>query len=216
MLAIASDFLRRLQLAGAYSITLNDVGIFSGVADGLDLNLTAREEMRRLIDVRNSTDIEAFLAPYTSAEEARAFAQLAQLSGKRETLNWARRVLSNEQSLAALDRLESVWTVIESLGLTDQFEIDLGDVSRLDYYTGLTFKIYVEGAGARVGSGGRYDGLTASFGKTEPAVGFVVDLDALTDVLGSPAKSCNFPRPSPLPDDDHAALFRESLAKIRR
>jgi ATP phosphoribosyltransferase regulatory subunit HisZ len=69
------------------------------------------------------------------------------------------------------------------LDLTSCFEIDLGDVARLDYYTGLTFKIYVKGAGYRVGSGGRYDGLTASFGKAEPAVGFVVDLDALTDVV---------------------------------
>ena len=73
--------------------------------------------------------------------------------------------------------------MIESLGLADRFEIDLGDVSRLDYYTGLTFKIYVQGAGARVGSGGRYDRLTESFGRAEPAVGFVLDLDALTDVL---------------------------------
>lgn len=188
VLGIVSEFLRCLQLSGTYSITLNDVGIFSGVADGLALDMTAREELRRLIDVRNSTDIEAFLAPHTSASEARAFAQLAQLSGKRKTLDRARRALANEQSLAALDRLESLWTVIESLGLIDQFEIDLGDVSRLDYYTGLTFKIYVAGAGGRVGSGGRYDGLTASFGKTEPAVGFVVDLDALTDVLGGDGK----------------------------
>ena len=100
--------------------------------------------------------------------------------------------------------------------MIDQFEIDLGDVSRLDYYTGLTFKIYVEGAGARVGSGGRYDGLTASFGKTEPAVGFVVDLDALTDVLGARLKAHGSPRPSPLPDEDPSALFRAALAKIRR
>ena len=214
VLAIASDFLRRLQLDGTYSITLNDVGIFSGVAERLALDLTSREEMRHLIDVRNPTDLEDFLAPYTSAEEARAFAQLAQLSGKRETLDWARRALSNGQSLAALDRLESLWTVIESLGLTDQFEIDLGDVSRLDYYTSLTFKIYVEGAGARVGSGGRYDGLTTSFGKTEPAMGFVVDLDALTDVLGAPARPANSAPSSPLPDDDLSALFRTALAAL--
>ena len=73
--------------------------------------------------------------------------------------------------------------MIESLQLEDRFEIDLGDVSRLDYYTGLTFKIYVSGAGTRVGSGGRYDGLTASFGRAEPAVGFVLELDALTEVM---------------------------------
>jgi ATP phosphoribosyltransferase regulatory subunit len=214
VLAIASEFLRRLHLGGAYSITLNDVGIFSGVAERLELDASSREEMRRLIDIRNATDIEDFLKLYTSAEEGRAFAQLAQLAGKRETLDSARRTLTNEHSLTALDRLESLWAVIESLGLTDQFEIDLGDVARLDYYTGLTFKIYVEGAGARVGSGGRYDGLTASFGKTEPAVGFVVDLDALTDVLGAHSKTRSSQRPAPLPADDPSARFRAALTML--
>jgi len=183
VLMIVSEFLRRLNLEGDYAITLNDVGIFNGVAERLGLNPTLREEMRQLIDVRNAADLERFLKPYTSAGEGQAFAQLVQLSGKRETLELARSVISNEQSREAIDRLESLWNVVDSLGLTDCFEIDLGDVARLDYYTGLTFKIYVKGAGYRVGSGGRYDGLTASFGKAEPAVGFVVDLDALTDVL---------------------------------
>ena len=183
VLVIASEFLRRLDLDGNYAITLNDVGIFNGVAERLQLDPTLREEMRQLIDVRNAADLERFLTPYTSTGEAQAFAQLMQLAGKRESLDLARSVISNEQSRAALDRLESLWSVIESLGLTGCFEIDLGDVARLDYYTGLTFKIYVEGAGYRVGSGGRYDGLTASFGKAEPAVGFVLDLDALTDVV---------------------------------
>lgn len=183
VLVIASEFLRRLDLDGNYAITLNDVGIFNGVAECLRLDPTSREEMRQLIDIRNSADLERFLTPYTSTGEAQAFAQLIQLSGKRESLDLARSVISNEQSRAALDRLESLWSVIESLDLTGCFDIDLGDVARLDYYTGLTFKIYVKGAGYRVGSGGRYDGLTASFGKAEPAVGFVLDLDALTDVV---------------------------------
>jgi ATP phosphoribosyltransferase regulatory subunit len=92
-------------------------------------------------------------------------------------------MISNPRSQAALSRLDCLWSVIESLHLADRFEIDLGDVSQLDYYTGLTFKIYISGAGARVASGGRYDGLTASFGKEEPAVGFVFELDTLTEVL---------------------------------
>jgi len=183
VLVIASELMRRLDLDGNYAITLNDVGIFNGVAERLRLDPTSREEMRQLIDIRNSADLERFLTPYTSTEEAQAFAQLIQLSGKRESLDLARSVIANEQSRAALDRLESLWSVIESLDLTGCFDIDLGDVTRLDYYTGLTFKIYVKGAGYRVGSGGRYDGLTASFGKAEPAVGFVLDLDALTDVV---------------------------------
>lgn len=224
VLAIASEFLRRLDLGGNYSITLNDVGIFNGVAESLALDPISREQMRQLIDVRNAADLERFLTPHTSAEKVHAFAQLTQLSGKRETLDWARRVISNEQSRAALDRLEGLWSVIESLDLTDCFEIDLGDVSRLDYYTGLTFKIYVNGAGARVGSGGRYDGLTASFGKAEPAVGFVADLDALTDVLRLRAKDISHaedvsltresqPGAPELTDSDPSALFLNALAR---
>ena len=197
VLVIAAEFLRRVDLEGNYAITLNDVGIFNGVAERLKLDPTWREEMRQLIDVRNAADLERFLTPYTSAEEAQAFAQLMQLSGKRESLDLARRVISNEPSRVALDRLESLWNVIESLGLANSFEIDFGDVARLDYYTGLTFKVYVTGAGSRVGSGGRYDGLTASFGKAEPAVGFVIDLDALTDVLRVRAQDSPVPKPQP-------------------
>ncbi len=225
VLAIASEFLSRLDLNGNYAITLNDVGIFNGVAERLRLDPTSREEMRQLIDVRNAADLERFLIPHTSTGEAQAFAQLMQLSGKRESLNLARSVISNEQSRAALDRLDGLWTVIDSLGLTDCFEIDFGDVARLDYYTGLTFKIYVNGAGYRVGSGGRYDGLTASFGKAESAVGFVLDLDALTDVLRVRAKdlsAASTPQPKKLElrDDDGvgdsgdpSALFLRALER---
>jgi ATP phosphoribosyltransferase regulatory subunit len=218
VLAIASEFLQRLGLGGNYSITLNNVEIFNGVAERLALDPISREEMRHLIDVRNAADLERFLKAYASAEDRRTFAQLMQLSGKRETLNWARRVISNARSCAALDSLEGLWTVIESLDLKTSFEIDLGDVSRLDYYTGLTFKIYVNGAGARVGSGGRYDGLTASFGKAEPAVGFVLDLDALINVLLVRAKDLPGTRKPPLKapelaDSDPSALFLKAVER---
>src|SRR5882762_7178925 len=76
MLAIALEFLRRLDLGGSFSITLNDVGIFNGVAEHLALDPTSREAMRQLIDVRNAADLERFLKPHTSTEEAQAFAQL--------------------------------------------------------------------------------------------------------------------------------------------
>lgn len=221
VLLIAAELLRSLKLEGGFAITLNDVGIFNGVAERLALDPARKEEMRQLIDVRNAADLECFLAPYTSEDEREAFAQLTQLSGKRETAVAARRVITNAVSLAALDRLEELWDVIELLGLMDCFEIDLGDVSRLDYYTGLTFKIYVKGVGSRVGSGGRYDGLTANFGKDEPAVGFVVDLDALTDVLRLRAGNETIPdennkkasrwKPDVLKDRNPAILFPEVL-----
>ena len=183
VLRLAAEILSRLNLQSRCCITINNVEIFNGVAHHLNLSDSAREQLRRLIDTRAAAELQQFLQTFND-DEARAFSQPAQLTGKREVINTARAAITNARSIAALDSLEELWTEIESLGLENSFEIDLGDVSSLDYYTGLSLKIFVHGAGSSVGRGGRYDGLTGSFGRAEPAVGFVLNLDALTEVLG--------------------------------
>jgi len=181
VLRLAAEILSRLNLQSRYCITINNVEIFNGVAAHLNLEERAREQLRRLIDTRETAELQRFLKNYP---EARTFSQPAQLTGKSNVIQSARNTITNARSLAALDSLEELWTEIESLGFENSFEIDLGDVSSLDYYTGLSLKIFVHSAGASVGRGGRYDGLTGSFGRAEPAVGFVLNLDALTEVLG--------------------------------
>jgi ATP phosphoribosyltransferase regulatory subunit len=183
VLRLAAEILSRLNLQSRYCITINNVEIFNGVAASLKLEERDREQLRRLIDTRETAELQRFLANYDNPE-ARAFSQPTQLTGKRNVIQTARTTITNARSLTALDSLEELWTEIEQLGFEGSFEIDLGDVSSLDYYTGLSLKIFVHGAGASVGRGGRYDGLTGSFGRAEPAVGFVLNLDALTEVLG--------------------------------
>jgi len=215
VLAIATELLRRLQLDQSFVVTLSDAEIFRGIVENLHLDTNARDELRRLVDIRAVSELENFLSAYAPADEGSAFANLIQLSGRSEIFTKARRVITNTRSRAALDRLESLWRIIESLGWSANFEIDLGDVSRLDYYTGLTFKIYVEGLGGRVGGGGRYDNLTAKCGRAEPAIGFVVELDALAEVLAKKAQSnLTSQHESVLvssDSDDICALFREAI-----
>lgn len=219
VLAVAVEVLERLNLRDGYRVTLNSVEVFNGVAERLALDPAARERMRHLMDVRDAADLRRFLASRQASDaELEALPRLTLLPGKREILDEARRHITNKRSAAALDALESLWRVVERVGLADAFEIDLGDVAGLDYYTGLTFKIYVSGAGSRGGGGGRYDGLTANFGRAEPAVGFVLDLDALTEVLlrrgGITPLSEQSRRPAPpLVGDDPAALFIEARRK---
>ncbi|HEX7772425.1 MAG TPA: ATP phosphoribosyltransferase regulatory subunit, partial [Pyrinomonadaceae bacterium] len=186
VLRLAAEILSRLNLQSRYCITINNVEIFNGVAAQMNLETPAREQLRRLIDTREADELRRFLTNYGNGE-TRVFAQPTQLTGKRNVIEAARRTITNQRSIAALDSLDELWTEIESLGLEDSFEIDLGDVSSLDYYTGLSLKVFVHGAGSSVGRGGRYDGLTGSFGRAEPAVGFVLNLDALTEVLGRKA-----------------------------
>jgi ATP phosphoribosyltransferase regulatory subunit len=181
VLAIAAEVLERLRLS--FRVTLNHVGVFNGVAEQLGLDEAARERVRRLIDARDAAGLEDVLASRVDVRASSLAQSLTRLARGRGAIEEARAVLNNTRSLEALDALEKTWGIVEALELSDVFDLDLGDVSGLDYYTGLVFKIYAEGAGARIGSGGRYDELTANFGRREPAVGFVLDLDAISDIL---------------------------------
>jgi ATP phosphoribosyltransferase regulatory subunit len=186
ILAVAAEVLETLGLKGRYKLTINHAGVFNGLAEQLGLGAGEREELRRLIDLRDTAGLGSLAVAGAGGmgEAAAIAARLSRLSGGRSALGEARELLTGGESLAAVSELERLWEVIERLGLSESFVLDFGDVSRLDYYTGLVFKIYIEGSGTRAGGGGRYDELTASFGQREPAVGFVLDLDALARALG--------------------------------
>ncbi len=219
ILTIAVEVLQQLNLDAQFVITINDVEIFNGIAEYLALEPDARKQLRELVNIRAIAELKGFLSSYAPPSVCASFADLIQLSGKHEIFPRARSVITNTRSCVALDRLENLWQVIEALGISARFEIDLGDVSRLDYYSGLTFAIYCAGAGARIGGGGRYDNLTAKFGKAEPAVGFVLDPDAIADVL----KVQEIPGPKDDPDPtrlassggDVATLFGKAIAARR-
>lgn len=217
VLAVAVEVLKRVGLGGRFSVTLNDVGVFNGVAEQLALDPEGHDRLRRLVDVRDTAELRRFLTQHEHAEEAHSFARVVELAGKSEVLTAAARVIKNRRSVQALGRLERLWRVVETLGLADQFEIDLGDLSKLDYYTGLTFKIYVEGVGSRVGGGGRYDNLTANFGRPEPAVGFVLDLDMIAEALSQSSDrapvSASDRTAEPLSGGDTGALLLRALSR---
>ena len=56
---------------------------------------------------------------------------------------------------------------------------DLGLVRSIGYYTGAVFGVYDPAYGVPLGSGGRYDELLGSFGRSLPAVGFALNVERL-------------------------------------
>jgi len=182
VLVIAIEALRRVGLDG-FTITLSHVDFFNGVAERLELDDERRREMQRLIDRKETDGLDSFLEPYDDGQNRDAFCKLTTLAGKREVLSEARALVTNAKSAAALDDIEHVYQIAEALGIDSFIDIDLGDVGGLDYYTGLTFKIYAGGLGAALGRGGRYDQLLAKFGYPEPAVGFSLCLDWLAQLV---------------------------------
>jgi ATP phosphoribosyltransferase regulatory subunit len=185
VLLVAAEVVTALGLDG-FRIALSHVDFFNGVADFLKLDSLRRAQLRELIDRRNSLAVEDFLRMRAAdIEESRRadFSRLIQIAGKQDVIRRAREILNNERSRAAVDHLDKIYSTLDSLGLGENFDVDLGDTGGLEYYTGLTFKVYAPGCGAEIGGGGRYDNLIANFGEPEPAVGFSIALDGLIGAI---------------------------------
>ncbi len=110
-----------------------------------------------------------------SGAERELLLALPTLFGGPETLERAR---SLGAAAAPLDELTAV---AEEVNTTLSF--DLGELRGRAYYTGVCFDILVDGPGAPVGRGGRYDTLLDGFGAPRPATGFALDLDHLASAL---------------------------------
>src|SRR5437868_1605755 len=183
-LVIATEILRRLGVEG-FTITLGHVDFFKGIAERLDLDQDGSREMRNIVDRKDAGGLDVLLSGRADERTRAALCKLVTLAGGREILREARSLVENQRSAAALDDLENVYRIAEEIGIDEHIDLDLGDVAALDYYTGLTFKIYSSGLGAALGRGGRYDQLLAKFGNSEPAVGFSLCLDWLAQLLSN-------------------------------
>jgi ATP phosphoribosyltransferase regulatory subunit len=85
---------------------------------------------------------------------------------------------------AALQHLLSLSEELTAVGQGDRLRIDLSEVGDRDYYSGIVFHLYDDGADAPVASGGRYDELLGHFGTAAPSVGFSLMLRRLQSRLG--------------------------------
>jgi len=103
-----------------------------------------------------------------------------------EKLSAMRPILaSSEIGTSGLDELESVFGLIEKVGIGQEVELDLSLARGLNYYTGAIFE--VKAKDAEMGSicgGGRYDDLTGIFGLPDVSgVGISFGADRIYDVL---------------------------------
>jgi ATP phosphoribosyltransferase regulatory subunit len=184
-LLVAVEVLTTLGI-NDFRIALSHVDFFNGVAAALNLNPTDRACLRELIDRRNSQALDEFLrerAPQVEEARRESFCRLTQIAGKDDAIARAREIMINERSRTAIEKLAEIYATLAALGLAENFDIDLGDAGGLEYYTGLTFKVYVPDWGTEIGSGGRYDNLIGNFGVSEPAVGFSFSLDGLAGTV---------------------------------
>ena len=179
MIATAVDALRSCG-ASRFHVELGHAGFFRDLAARLELGDAALEEMRALVEGKNFATLNKLLQPYRGNPACAAVERLSRLFGGPEVLDEAESLAGRTQ---AVDYLRGLYDELSAAGYGQYVRFDLGMVHQIDYYTGVVFRGYVEGAGDAVLSGGRYDHLVEVFGRPAPATGFAVDVDAVARTL---------------------------------
>lgn len=182
MIAAAVDAIRCCGVE-RFHVEIGHAGIFSSFMEGLPLDEDTAEQVRSLMEDKNFAALNDLLDRWSDSAAVAAVKRLAYLFGGAEVLDEAEELLG--RSDAAIEHLRSLYECFQSAGYGDYIRFDLGMVHPIDYYTGVIFRGYVEGAGTAVLSGGRYDKLCAAFGRSAEAIGFAVDVDAVAACLPS-------------------------------
>lgn len=179
IIATAIDALRSCG-ASRFHVELGHAGFFRDLTARMQLDEDELEQMRALIEGKNFAALNTLLAPHAGNSACAALKRLSRLFGGVEVLAEAEKLAGKT---AAVDYLRSLYDELSAAGYGPYVRFDLGMVHQIDYYTGVVFRGYVEGAGDAVLSGGRYDHLVEVFGREAQATGFAVDVDAVARTL---------------------------------
>ena len=176
---LALDGLRAAGLVGL-TLDLADARIVRGVLAGVPAD---GERLQAVVGALAAKD-SASLAEQTRAFPAaarRALHDLLQLYGDESVLERARQVLPGSELIRrAIDDLAWLARHVRHAHPQVRIGFDLADLSGYAYYSGARFAVYAAHVGEAVVRGGRYDEVGAVFGRSRPAVGFSLDLKALS------------------------------------
>jgi ATP phosphoribosyltransferase regulatory subunit len=177
VLALAVAALQALNIT-RFQLNVGQVAFLQAILSDAHLDNGALRRLEQVIDRKNDVELQRTLAELgIGGGAARAIRAIPHLCGDEGVLEEARRLSTNASARQAIERLGQVYELLRLEGVAEHVILDLGEVRRMAYYTGITFHAYVAGLGFHVCNGGRYDGLVANFGADMPAVGFALGLE---------------------------------------
>ncbi len=216
-IALCVRVLRALQLP-AFQINLGQVGFLQAILSNSRLANGAVRRLEQAIDRRNDLELQEVLAELgADAAATRAIRAIPHLCGDEGILLEARKLAPTSAATEAIDHLARVYALLGIEGVQGQVILDLGEIRSMAYYTGVTFHGYAAGMGFPICSGGRYDGLLASFGADMPAIGFALSLERimlLTQMAASTAPDVVFQACDHLECRAMAALARDNGLRV--
>jgi histidyl-tRNA synthetase len=165
MVAIAASFLREVGLSpDQVNILVNNRELVESELAGLGILAEKRKDVFRLIDRRDKM----------SAKEWDAYAGETGISPAQ--LDGLKAILADDQLWRKKPEMQTLFTLLDALGLAAYVRFAPQIIRGLDYYTGTVIEAWdKDGEFRAILGGGRYDNLVSDVGgEPLPAVGFAM------------------------------------------
>ncbi len=166
------DSLKGLGLKN-FKVGLSNIAFVKSFLD----KLSDTDQLKEYLSKKDLVAVEAILS--SSKSTIAANLRKAILLRGEKALMEAKKLTSNDKSISALNELIEIAKTLKKQGYDQYITYDFGLMPDFDYYTGLVFEVYVDGLGATLASGGRYDNLLSAFGWQMAAAGFAFSLERL-------------------------------------
>ena len=176
---IITLMIESLMLLGLDGVTLSlgNTSIFNALCDSANLDVKEASKLRDIFRRKSIPDLNSFLENNQIQEDDK-FKALISLDGSETVLDKAASVFKDIPSaLSAIGDLRKLYVFFKDRNINLMF--DLGEVKAYEYHDGVVFAAYHDSFSKALAQGGRYSGLTKSFGSSRDATGFSFDLKFL-------------------------------------
>ncbi|SFV76555.1 ATP phosphoribosyltransferase regulatory subunit [hydrothermal vent metagenome] len=168
----------KLLLINPIVLSLGNVAIFNALIAQEALATEQVSKLRQVFARRSAPDLDVFLSNNT-LNNADKFSALMKLEGDASVLDEALSIFNDiPQAYSAIENLIKINSQLNTADV--DVIIDLAELKAYEYHTGVVFSAYNENYSKALAQGGRYNGLSESFGQSRAATGFSFDLKFLS------------------------------------
>lgn len=168
-------------ISGDYVLDVSHAAFTQGLVDSIDAPYDVRSKLLDCIASKNAHDLSRICKESGISPEAEErLCGVLKIYGPFDTvIEQARALCVNDAMTDALDQLCEIYAFLVSIGERERICLDFTLINDMRYYSGITFKGFIEGVAQCVLSGGRYDNLAARMGKHMGAIGFAMYMNFL-------------------------------------
>jgi ATP phosphoribosyltransferase regulatory subunit len=184
---VISLMVETLRLAGLEKpqLDLGHVGVYGNLLEEAGLSKNQEATLFDLLQRKSVPELDVWVADnINDTATATMIRALVDLAGDASVLDRARELFADAPAEVelALDELQAVVDALKISSPDAELYLDLSELRGYHYHTGVVFAAYAPGAGQAIGNGGRYDHVGEAFGRSRPATGFNISLQALVQL----------------------------------